>query len=164
MNKSPVNLIHLARLVRDQMVTTCLAEVFEKSGEDVLSLEKKADPAKLRQLHSRFCPTVHDNSDEVDGQCPNTTFEGSQLFYRDFLEHCDNFAFTTHLKNALIESITEKNRESFDAEATQLTDVICTLRLLAKFLGLIESQPFRGQASALPGDILDTHIKLREQV
>lgn len=117
MNANPVNLYHLARLVRDQMITTCLTEAFERSGEDVLQLERRVDPAKLRRLQSRFDPKAPAaGADDFAGPCPSPSFEGAQVFYRDLIQHCANYAFLTHLKNALVEAIVEKDAESFALE------------------------------------------------
>lgn len=52
---------------------------------------------------------------------------------------------------------------SADSFATDVPGAICTLRILAKFLGFIESFPFSCQSDALPNTILDSQVKLREQ-
>ena len=99
MNCNPVNLHHLARLVRDQMVNSCLSEFFEKSGEGVSMLGRPMDRVKLGRLQSRIEP------------------QGAQAFFRDLIQCSSNsYSFLTHLKGALCEAIEKGNSESFAIE------------------------------------------------
>ena len=70
MNCNPVNLDHLARLVRDQMVNSCLSEFFDKSEEGlgVSMLGRPLDRVKFGRLQSRIEP------------------QGAQAFYRDLIQ------------------------------------------------------------------------------
>ena len=183
MNSNPVNLSHLARLVRDQMVNTCLHEVLTKSGADMPMLGRPMDPIKLGRLQSR-----------IDPQGVRIETRGAQGFYCDLIQCSGNsFAFLTHLRVALWEAIKKGNADSFAIEENMqsrkgnsheenndgrvtgasieslslLNDIpaiICTLRLLGKFLGFIDSLPFRCHSEALSGVVLDSQVKLREQM
>ena len=178
LNCNPVNLDHLARLVRDQMVNSCLSEFFDKSEEGlgVSMLGRPLDRVKFGRLQSRIEP------------------QGAQAFYRDLIQ-CSgsSYPFLYHLRGALWEAIEKGNSESFaieenmrsrkrsDHQDDQDNDIatsvsveslslrhdipamICKLRILGKFLGFIDSLPFRYHSDALSGVVLDTQVKLREQ-
>jgi len=177
MNCNPVNLHHLARLVRDQMVNSCLSEFFEKSGEGVSMLGRPMDRVKLGRLQSRIEP------------------QGAQAFFRDLIQCSSNsYSFLTHLKGALCEAIEKGNSESFAIEEDMrsgkrsghqddhdndiaasvsvesfslLNDIpamICKLRILGKFFGFIDSLPFRYHSDALSGVVLDSQVRLRERM
>ena len=184
MNSNPVNLAHLARLVRDQMVNMCLYEVFAKLGEDVSMLGHPMDQIKLGRLQSR-----------IDPQGTRIEHQGAQGFYRDLIQCSSNsFAFLTHLREALWEAIEKGNAESFSIEEdmrsrkrnsqeeeddysmatganvesfsllNDIPAIICTLCLLGKFLGFIDSLPYRCHSEALSGVVLNSQVKLREQM
>ena len=176
MNCNAVNLDHLARLVRDQMVNSCLTEFFEKSGEGVSMLGRPMDRVKFGRLQSRIEP------------------QGAQAFYRDLIQCSSNsYSFIYHLRGAIWEAIEKGNSESFAIEEdmrskkrsghqddhdndvvtrvsvesfslqNDIPAMICRLRILGKFLGLIDSLPFRDHSDALFGVVLDSQVKLREQ-
>ena len=176
MNCNPVNLDHLARLVRDQMVNSCLTEFFEKTGEGVSMLGRPMDRVKFGRLQSRIEP------------------QGAQAFYRDLIQcSSNNYSFIYHLRGAIWEAIEKGNSESFAIEEdmrskkrsghqddhdndvvtrvsvesfslqNDIPAMICRLRILGKFLGLIDSLPFRCHSDALFGVVLDSQVKLREQ-
>ena len=174
-NCNPVNLDHLARLVRDQLVNSCLSEFFEKSGEGVSMLGRPMDRGKFGRLQSRIEP------------------QGAQAFYRGLIQCSSNsYSFLHHLRGALWEAIEKGNAESFafeehmrsekrggyqDENDTDMVNslsvetfslendipaVIARLRILGKFVGFIDSLPFVN-SDALSGIVLDNQVKIREQ-
>ena len=188
-NCNPVNLDHLARLVRDQMVKSCLYEFFEKSGEGLAMLGRPMDRVKFGRLQSRIEPQDASGRDQSLDAGRNVT-----LFYRDLIQCSSNsYTFIYHLRGAIWDAIEKGNSESIAIEEDMrskrtsghqdhhdnVTDtgvsfesfslqndipaMICGLRILGKFLGFIDSLPFRHHSDTLSGVVLDSQIRLREQ-
>ncbi len=75
---------HLARLVRDQLLITCTAEIFRPSSSPSSSTSLwKADPLKLTSLEKRLGGGEEDDPDKTKWNSPwerkNTKFPGTQV-------------------------------------------------------------------------------------
>ena len=177
--QNPKNMTHLARLFQKQLLQDSLndlvnkerpiLDVFDCSVQDQL----KKDPIKLKKLFNRYAP-----SSNID-PCPE--FPQTQEFYRDFLRFGGgNHCFIEHLKLGLRSSIHELNDKVFDISKTEnksareaddknrgeneLYISVVKLRILAKFLGYVESLPYKTHNTTSWSDdkILESQIKQRE--
>eukprot|EP00095_Tigriopus_kingsejongensis_P002251 maker-scaffold478_size161223-snap-gene-0.25 protein:Tk02251 transcript:maker-scaffold478_size161223-snap-gene-0.25-mRNA-1 annotation:"PREDICTED: codanin-1" len=152
----PVNYLHLAQLLHNQLMTTCVSETMECLFDEDLSFDKGINPRKLRQLQSRFEATI--TGPQGSQSILKPRFPGAQEFYRCFIQTSNNHSFLHHLKNCLVRTIQIHDAISFtldnfglDGDSTELTPndlgqfstSLITLRIAAKFLGFIESLPFQ---------------------
>ena len=177
--QNSINMNHLATLFQKQLLQDSLndlvnkerpiLDVFDCSVQDQL----KKDPIKLKKLFNRYAP-----SSNID-PCPE--FPQTQEFYRDFLRFGGgNHCFIEHLKRGLRSSILELNDKVFDISKTENNSAIeaddknrgenelyisvVKLRILAKFLGYVESLPYKTQNTTSRSDdrILESQIKDRK--
>ena len=169
LQESPINLRHFARLFTNQMLITCLKEL-SSSGQDKMddtSLEKdlemlkflKKDPSKIRKLQSRFRPSVY------GGPCPTPHFTKCQEFFKEFLS-ISTYAFIVHLKEVMKDMIISMNDTNFDLDddipVVEISNLILKLRLLAKYLAMIEVLPFSKHGSNMPQHFQESQLKLQE--
>ena len=174
----PVNMAHLARLFRDQMLTTCSAEALDRKESDVMDeIRTRADPTKMMSLQKRFGSGLGGVDVSLEQQ-----YLGSERFFKDFIKCSNDSIFLEHLKRALIESIGEKNKEIFtvkDFEDNKLEDghqsvsrlvqeevsnTIITLRIAAKFLAFIDAMPYNCDVKALSEAMVLEQINIRSQI
>lgn len=174
----PVNLLHLAQLIHNQMMSTCVAEALECLFDDEDIIDKGLNPRKLRQLQSRFESHETGQSSLVGGIL-KPKFPGSQEFYRKFIQSCNSFSFVQHFKNCLLQTIETHEATSFtlddhqssgpNAELTpndfaQFSTSLLSLRISAKFLGFIESLPYQCSSETLSETILCSQLNYRLKV
>ena len=164
----PINHAHFARLFRQQLVAMCRGETDGNGApnEQVMSDLRRTDPLKYKRLAARLTTPGRSG-----GPCPSPTFTGAAEFCRDFILACKCHKFIQHLKDSLsieiqrldalpleigqedtwgsgiskLEDSTGKmdlSRDMGEDLAEQYQDNLLTLRILAKFLGLIESLPY----------------------
>ncbi|KAK6624932.1 hypothetical protein RUM44_011796 [Polyplax serrata] len=171
-SSDPINLLHLARLFRNQLITSCCGENHQEEdlNEKILQLLPTADPNKILRLRARLT-----SSPKRQGPCPLPDFTGHQEFYKDFILHTGHTAFHEHLKNSFCDEILRLNDtdlvENIEDEDISLDEQIeesylqCTniLRLLAKFLGFLEFMPYRGEKS-FSDRILNMHCSVRNNL
>ena len=169
LQESPINLRHFARLFTNQMLMTCLKEL-SSSGEDKMddtSLEKelemlkmlKKDPTKIRKLQSRLRPSIY------GGPCPSPHFTKCQEFFKEFL--CSStYAFIVHLKEVMKDMIVSMNDTNFDIDndlpVMEIDNLILKLRILAKYLAMIEFLPFCKHGSNMPQQFQESQLKFQE--
>ncbi len=147
----PINLQHFSKLFHDQLVSMCLSEAYNNGQQEIdeanleadlkllSELKQKMPPAKWSSLQSRFLMRS-----QFGGPNPDPGFYGCQEFFRDFLSS-STFAFVSHFKNLLVQSISSLNKTQFDLEdvpRNEICRVILSLRILAKFLAFIETLPY----------------------
>ncbi|XP_040566396.1 codanin-1 [Lepeophtheirus salmonis] len=178
----PVNLIHLARLFQCQLVGTCFSFLINGSSSttdepaldtlDEMQELKSIDPIKYQRLQSRFTtPSM------FGGPCPKPEFIGPQEFFRDFISSCNNHQFIEHLKTHLVGTMIELNDYSFtlldknensSGNVWQLEEeifeTVTTLKILAKYLGYIESIPYVCSSENIPDTLVASQISLRKNV
>ena len=136
----PVNLRHFANLFIGQLIASaaCLSIAAEESDDLKLlpSLKTKVNSDKLL---SRIV-----TRSQFGGPCPDPAFSGSQEFFKEFIMH-STFGFVTHLKDLLSRSILAKNEIPSADQLGKLDcgKIIIELRILAKFLGFIETLPYQ---------------------
>ncbi|TRY70177.1 hypothetical protein TCAL_02788 [Tigriopus californicus] len=175
LQKHPVNLLHLAQLIHNQMMSTCVAEALECLFDEDDIIDKGLNPRKLRQLQSRFESHEGGQSSLVGGIL-KPKFPGSQEFYRKFIQNCNSFSFVQHLKNCLLQTIETHEATSFTLDDyqssgprveltpndfAQFSTSLLSLRISAKFLGFIESMPYQCSSESLSETILCSQLKYR---
>ncbi len=105
----PVNMYRFARLFREQMLTTCVSAAL--TGE-------LADPLNRVKLEQRIKRGEDVDSNDLSALSANvdmdTKFFGAQAFFKEFIVNCNHFAFLTHLRSSLVETILEKDKEGSD--------------------------------------------------
>ena len=164
----PINHAHFARLFRQQLVAMCRGETDGNGApnEQVMSDLRRTDPLKYKRLAARLTTPGRSG-----GPCPSPTFTGAAEFCRDFILACRSHKFIQHLKDSLtaeiqrldtlplevgqedtwgsgiskLEDSTGKmdlSRDMGEELVEQYQDNLLTLRILAKFLGFLESLPY----------------------
>ncbi|RZC35070.1 codanin-1, partial [Asbolus verrucosus] len=164
----PTNFIHFSRLFKAQLLSTCRNSK-DNCENFITSLE--VDAQKLSKLRSR-CVT----KENCQGLNSLPKFSESEEFYKDFILVGANHCFNRHLADALIEEIVELNDTNFNINelddkendvdaATKKSYYSCvkSLRLLAKFLGFIETLPYKTDCNSYSEHLLATHLKIRQQ-
>ena len=187
MHSHPVNLIHFARLFQSQLVSMCggsgNSQEFNEAAAAAAALDemqelKKTDPVKYRKLQSRLTtPSM------FGGPCPNPGFPGPQEFFRDFIKYCNHHQFIGHLKDNISGTIGELNKYSFSLMdnirdirlsdnneedndnlkiQNEFSSTLMTCRILAKFLGYIESLPYSCPPDSVTEDMIVSETALRK--
>lgn len=139
----PINMAHMAKLFKAQLILSC------SFNEIIHSDLTNIDPDKLNKFHQRFAPRHF-----------NTKFPGYQIFFKDFIIAAERQAtFIEQLKIVLLNELIEINDSSYETLNLSTADenenenenpheyivkpgTLSTLSVLAKFLGLIVAQPF----------------------
>ena len=176
--QTPTNMKRLATLFQNQLLQDSLNDLVNKE-RPILDLfdcsvqdQLKKDPVKLRKLFNRYAPSSNLEP------CPDPEFPQAQEFYRDFLRFTGgNFCFLEHLKHGLKSSIEELNERVFDISKSESFSAIentdnnrgenelyislVKLRILAKFLGYIESLPYKTQSNTTDEKLVQIQIKQR---
>ena len=145
----PINMKHFARLLKDQMLASCLNEAYNTDEKDseaernlegdlkLLSLKEQTGAAIWSKLQSRMsmCSSFGDI-------CPKPNFGGSQEFFKHFIAN-STYGFIIHFKELLVKSIlTENEVMDMTKNNAEVYDTILRLRILGKFLSFIESLPY----------------------
>merc|ERR1740129_1191912 len=168
MYQHPVNYYHFAKLWMAQLVAMCRGESLEGAQADpnalLMAELKKIDPMKHKKLVARLV-----TPGRCGGPCPQPSFSGAAEFFRDFILTCNSPKFVRHLRDLLVSEVTKLNSVQLDIGegsngASKLEDslgwdvtvaggynevlvdqyqeTVITLRILAKFLGFLESFPY----------------------
>ncbi|KAJ8982233.1 hypothetical protein NQ317_013535 [Molorchus minor] len=172
LQSDPANYMHFARLFKAQLLTTC-----ERSQKDegfaknqLLTSLLNLDADKLNRLNNRLVTKQTSN-----GINPPPTFVGPQEFYKHFIMVAANHSFNKHLCDTLTADIVELNSTNFactelntDGEvdsSARKSYVACvkSLRVLAKFLGFVESLPYKSEQPLYSENLLNAHLLVRQQ-
>ena len=188
MYQHPVNYYHFAKLWMAQLVAMCRGESLEGAQSDpntlLMAELKKIDPMKHKKLVARLV-----TPGRCGGPCPQPSFSGAAEFFRDFILTCNSPKFVRHLRDLLVSEVTKLNSVQLDIgegsngvskledslgwEATvsggynevlvdQYQETVITLRILAKFLGFLESFPY-SDPSDLSSDHVSVSVDIRSQ-
>ena len=188
MYQHPVNYYHFAKLWMAQLVAMCRGESLEGAQGDTSTLLmaelKKIDPMKHKRLAARLV-----TPGRCGGPCPPPSFSGAAEFFRDFILVCNSPKFVRHLRDLLVGEVTRLNSVQLDIgdgshgvskledslgwEVTeaggynevlvdQYQETLITLRILAKFLGFLESFPYT-DPSELSSDHVSVSVEVRSQ-
>ncbi|VEN48881.1 unnamed protein product [Callosobruchus maculatus] len=171
----PINFVHITRLFKAQLISNCGKSLKEEGLLEeqlpTFSSLPNIDADKLNRLKNRLTTKQHSN-----GLNSPPLFTGYQEFYKDFIVVGANHIFNKHLSDVLTSEIVELNDTKFmstgiehpddaDVDAqTKKSYLKCVkhLRLLAKFLGFIESIPYKSDV-AYNETLLTTQVKIRQQ-
>lgn len=151
----PVNMAHLAELIKEQLLSTCIQEAFQQSN--LL--------AKVSSLNNRLDRSLDNSVMERD-------FPGTQLFFKSVIEAAFtcNGTFLRYLQVSIAQTVMEANgtviaiEEDDHSQVERFADLVLKLRIAAKFLGLIDALPFKCQQEQLSEEMLSQQIKMREMV
>ena len=142
----PVNIRHFAALFIEQLLaSTCTPEQEEPAWSQCETqlkshLNSAKNSAKLAIFEAKFTKRY-----QFGGPCPDPTFNGKQEFFKEFIAN-STYEFVVHLKDLLGKAIVEKNKLDQKLEKSVVPEIekcIVELRVLAKFLGYIETLPFQ---------------------
>nr|CAH7739000.1 unnamed protein product [Callosobruchus chinensis] len=170
----PINFVHITRLFKAQLISNCGKSLKEEGlSEEQLptfSSLPNIDADKLNRLKNRLTTKQHSN-----GLNSPPLFTGYQEFYKDFIVVAANHIFNKHLSDMFITEIVETNDTKFMTtgieqqdevvdEQTKKSYLTCVkhLRLLAKFLGFLESLPYKSDL-AYNETLLTAQVKIRQQ-
>ncbi|GAB6020614.1 codanin 1 [Chamberlinius hualienensis] len=153
LGESAVSYAYFAQLFQAQLVLTCRDGHLTSWENEIDLLENKLEISleKLKMLEKRF--HLPFKSGEVS---PLPTFPGYQEFFKLFICQAGSYQFSQHLGNVLLSKITELHLDfvSLTEESLEVSTVIDTahwskilsflktLKLLAKFLGLVVFIPY----------------------
>ena len=189
MHQHPVNYYHFARLFMAQLVAMCRGENLGEGGDESQQLMaelRKTDPLKCKKLAARLV-----TPGRCGGPCPAPSFSGAAEFFRDFILVCKSPQFVQHLKDLLICEIRRLNSVQFevgegsrwgsgiskledsiglDMSETgvsellieQYQETLITLRIIAKFLGFLESFPYLHPGEELSEELVASAVQVRE--
>ena len=148
------NYYHLARLFVSQMIKSCVGHVDEnKSNVDQLHESKVEDKfpktkemnIRLKKLNKRFCTDIFNNDYSEE-------FSKNESFFCKFIIFCNNDKFNTYLRLIMKNKIEEFNctkfsvcykKDEITSEQIELFETVTlTLKLLAKFIGLLDFAPY----------------------
>jgi len=189
MHQHPVNYYHFARLFMAQLVAMCRGECLGESGDESQQLMaelRRTDPVKCKRLAARLV-----TPGRCGGPCPAPSFSGAAEFFRDFVLVCKSPQFVQHLKDLLVSEVRRLNSvqlevgegsrwgsgvsrledsigldisETATSEVLveQFQETLITLRILAKFLGFLESFPYIHPGEQLSEELAASAVKVRE--
>ncbi|XP_066149052.1 codanin-1 [Euwallacea fornicatus] len=167
------NLMHLARLFKNQLLSSCAKGPKEKGLSDDSYLPSlPIDADKLRILTNRLI-----TKETINGINTVPTFSGYQEFFKEFMVISSNYGFTVNLRDCFIATIIELNDRKFyvdeideriagDELDTRRMYINCIneLRILAKFLGFLESLPFKSDPPITNGNVIEYQIDIRKKI
>uniref|UniRef100_A0AAR5QJV6 Codanin-1 C-terminal domain-containing protein n=1 Tax=Dendroctonus ponderosae TaxID=77166 RepID=A0AAR5QJV6_DENPD len=175
LHNGSANLMHLARLFKNQLLSSCAKGPKEKGLSEngvafISSLRIDAD--KLNRLTNRLV-----TKQATNGINALPTFTGYQDFFKEFMDFSVKCQFGMHLRDCLIFGILELNGTDFsgvgldeegnevDVNARNLyANCIRNLRVLAKFLGYLETLPYKADARKLSRSLVEAQIEIRQQI
>ncbi|KAJ8939318.1 hypothetical protein NQ314_011176 [Rhamnusium bicolor] len=175
LQNEPANFMHFSRLFKAQLLTTCRKSQKEEGLTEnqmpFLSSLANVDADKLNRLRNRLV-----TKQSANGINSLPSFTGHQEFYKDFIIEAANYVFNKHLCDTLIAEIVELNDTKFSCtdlgEAHGVVDAstrkaylacLKSLRVLAKFLGFVESLPYKSDSLNYSGNLLTSHLNVRQQ-
>lgn len=174
MHSDSFNFFQLCRLFKDQLLSTCERRSSEKATDlnSTILTSLPIDKDKFNRLKNRL--TTKQSSDGIN-YVP--TFPGYQEFFKEFIVVSSNVKFSRHLCDIFITEILELNGTSFvkleesshdfavDQETkTSYVKCVKSLRVLSKFLGFIETYPYKTDVNSIPDNVMETQKKIREQI
>lgn len=163
---SAVNYMHLARLFKANLINSC-QKVQTHAVPDGEVPFANLDAAKLNKLNTRL---VTKNSN-VKSSAP--FFDEQQTFYKEFILTANDPCFNQHLIDILINDILDLNGTKFNSDSGDDVDLVTkqsfrncvkSLRILAKFLGFVESLPYKTDILNCLESVIEAQLKLREKV
>ncbi|KAK3867625.1 hypothetical protein Pcinc_026922 [Petrolisthes cinctipes] len=175
-HSTPTNYAHFARLFQSQLLTMCTGDQAcpfkQQDAEDLgfLTTLRVHQPGKYQRLYERLV-----TPSKFGGPCPAPTFPGAQDFFRAFLVTADSPAFNCHLRDVLTSEIlivseqklviseTEEGGPPDSLGRGEARAAVLRLRLLAKFLGLLEFLPYQ-TSERLPENVTAYQVALRSRV
>ncbi|XP_049792944.1 codanin-1 [Schistocerca nitens] len=175
LHRDPSNYIHLARLFRSQLLTTCRVPETDCEDDEVddsmLAMLKDVNPKKYALLKARLIAPS-----KGSGPCPAPVFPGHQEFFKNFVLEASHSVFNKHLSDSLAHEILSLDCTDFNASDVGDTDTsvdestkkeyqrcLCTLRLLAKFLGFVNFLPYH-TVDNVPEKIHILHSSIRSKI
>ena len=148
LQENPINLRHFARLFTKQMLINCLKEDKSRNLEDKMDDASYSYSYSNWKLQSRFGRPK---------KC--------QEFFKEFLS-VSTYSFIVHLKEEMKDMIVSMNDTNFnlddDIPIMEIGNLILELRILAKYLAMIEVLPFCKHGSNVPLHFQESQLKLRE--
>ncbi|XP_055910833.1 protein disks lost [Eupeodes corollae] len=164
----PINMAHLAKLFVSQLLVS--SNYNETSPTDIgVELKAHVDLQKFSKLTQRL---VEPSNFSIDYQFP-----AKQAFFKDFLLTSSCLAFSEQVKIALLAELVQLNSSTYEVinlASNESTDsvmeyvvrpeVLSTMQVLAKFLGLLHAQPFLYSSSSGCLSIDKKQIELRNMV
>ncbi|XP_044763026.1 codanin-1 isoform X2 [Coccinella septempunctata] len=166
-----VNFMRLSRLFMEQLLNASSNKGSSSDkNSDLLSSFSNLDKAKIDRLKNRLMKKTTNGINSAPDFC------GYQEFFRSFIVSSNNPIFLRHLCNVFISEIVELNGTTFDILDTGSDEsetefdtkkafVSClkSLKTLAKFLGYIESMPYKND-NTYSLELMTFQIKIRNQV
>ncbi|KAG5895355.1 hypothetical protein JTB14_003152 [Gonioctena quinquepunctata] len=169
------NFMHFSRLFKAQLLSTCgkshREEGFSEDQLPFLSSLPNIDTNKLNLLKNRLV-----TKQVSSGLNSLPFFIGHQEFYKDFIVVAANLAFNRYLCDTFISEIIDLNDTKFicadpnesedvvdSSTIKYFTSILSKLRIIAKFLGFVESLPYKSEVNTLSDKLLNSHISLRCQ-
>ncbi|XP_055840458.1 protein disks lost [Episyrphus balteatus] len=164
----PINMAHLAKLFVSQLLVS--SNYNETSHTDIgVELKAHVDLQKFSKLTQRL---VEPSNFSIDYQFP-----AKQAFFKDFILASSCVAFSEQVKIALLVELIQFNSSTYEVinltsnESTDFVmeyvvrpEVLSTMQVLAKFLGLLHAQPFLYPPSSGCLSIDKKQIELRNMV
>ena len=173
MHQHPVNYYHFAKLWMAQLLVMCRGEsdAADADTHQLMAELRKTDPVKCKRLAARLV-----TPGRCGDPCPPPSFSGAAEFFKDFLLACNSPKFVRHLRDLLVSEVARLNSVQLDlgdigheggaraedslgwelsesvvgsyneALVDQFQETLVTLRILAKFLGFLESFPYSDTA------------------
>ncbi|XP_050501574.1 codanin-1 isoform X2 [Diabrotica virgifera virgifera] len=168
----PTNFMHFCRLFKAQLLSSCGFSAMEEgqSEEDQFPINfPSVDPNKLCKLKNRL--TTKQSSNGLNSP-PH--FSGHQEFFKEFIVVAANHSFNIHLQDTFVSEIVELNKKKFvgleesdsdvDASTRKSYDMnMRQLRVLAKFLGFVESMPYKSDVNSYPENLFTSLVTIREK-
>lgn len=176
LHPTPTNYAHFARLFQSQLLTMCTGDQScpfkQQDAEDLgfLTTLRVHHPGKYQRLYERLV-----TPSKFGGPCPTPTFPGAQDFFRAFLVTADSPSFNCHLRDVLTSEILKVSEQKLVISETdeggppdslgrgEARAAVLRLRLLAKFLGLLEFLPYQTSES-LPENVTAYQVSVRNRV
>ncbi|KAF5291760.1 hypothetical protein FQA39_LY14248 [Lamprigera yunnana] len=158
------NFMHFAKLFKSQLITSVCTD---STDQPIISIPN-VDKRKLSQLHTRMAGVQN-----CGGLNSVPRFYGHEEFYKDFIMIANSYPFNKHLIDSIAaEMITSHNfslcAEEFDANRNTTKKMyltsLKTLKTLAKFLGFLESLPYKSNVSQLPEEVISCQLQIRNHI
>lgn len=169
MSNHPINMAHLAKLFVAQLLVSSNYNETSHTDIEVAFSSTNVDLQKFSKLTQRL---IEPSNFSIDYQFP-----AEQSFFKDFLLSSSCISFTEQVKIALQVELVQFNSSSYEVinltsneskdsivEYVVRPEVLSTMQLLAKFLGLLHAQPFLYSPSNGCSSIDKKQIELRNMI
>ncbi|KAI4454819.1 codanin-1 [Holotrichia oblita] len=166
----PVNYRHFARLFKMQLLTTSRQNTDDDTINEqasILASLPNVNADKLHRLKTRLITKQENN--ELNS---TPAFNGHQEFYKDFILTSGSHIFYEHLKDTIIleinQTISTNLNDFFDDFTVNLSmrnsysQSLRILRILAKFLGFLDSLSYRIDSKLVCDNVLKAEIEVRK--